>query len=200
MTDVLKKPVHLAILRPTQLEKLAEAGVVRKTEFGLDPNKALLNLPKEASTTPKLSVVAPNQIAKQQRLQIRLRVLHQSIPPASPTPPCDSCRTAACCHVFLVNITKDEYESGLYGDAAVKITPEISEQLKSTMLMPMVLGAPIGSEATTHYLEGKIGEPCPFLRADKKCGIYDIRPATCRSYSCVGDPRITDKMRISLEE
>lgn len=208
--DVLKKPVHIAVLKPTHLEKLAEAGKISATPFGVSPKPANIPLPKpEVEKTgalglPKLlkQQVTSSDLVKRNKQQLKLRVLHESIPPIpkDKIPPCSSCKTAACCRAFAVNITQLEYESGVYGDAAIKLTPEIYEQLKSKFLTTAVIGAPLTQLTKTgYYLEGKIGEPCPFLTADQKCGIYDIRPVTCRAYTCAEDPRITDGMRSGEE-
>lgn len=208
--DVLKKPVHVAVLKPTHLETLAEAGKISATPFGISPKSSNVPLPKpvvekpRAFGLPKLEKqqVMSSDLLKKNKLRIKLKVLHESVPPVpkDKIPPCSSCKTAACCRAFVVNISQIEYDSGVYGDAAVKLTPEIYEQLKSRFVAPAVLGAPVtNTHKDSYYLEGKIGEPCPFLTADQKCGIYDVRPVTCRAYTCAGDTRITDGMRSGEE-
>jgi len=201
--DVLKKPVHVALLRPTHLDELAQDKRIEKTQFGVDPNVPAQPLPVKTSMMPKFGLpTTSHNPAKAAKARVRLKVLHDTVAPIpeDKTPPCDTCKTAACCHVFVVNITEVEYESGLYGDAAVKFTPEIFEQLRSRLILPQMLTAPRPTKAAAAYfLEGKIGEPCPFLMENKRCGIYDIRPRTCRQYTCVGDPRITEGMRQGTE-
>lgn len=202
--DVLKKPVHLALLRPTQLEKLAIEGRVEATPFGIDPRVEAQPLPVEQKEKPfKVTLPKAPNYTKAAKKQVQLRVLHDRVPPipADKQPPCSTCKTSACCYVFVVNIDELEYESGLYGDAAVKITPEMFNQLRSRFVLPQMVTAPrpTATDRPSYYLEGKIGEPCPFLTEDKKCGIYDIRPKTCRVYTCVGDPRITEGMRQGTE-
>lgn len=209
--DVLKKPVHIAVLKPTHLEKLADAGKISATPFGVSPKSSNISLPKlEVEKTgalglPKLlkqQITSSGNLVKQNKQHLKLRVLHDSVPPIpkDKIPPCSSCKTAACCRAFVVNITQLEYESGMYGDAAIKLTPEIHDQLKSRFIMPAVIGAPITkTDRNAYYLEGKIGDPCPFLTAEQRCGIYEFRPVTCRAYTCAEDPRITDGMRSGTE-
>lgn len=199
MSDVLKKPVHIALLRPTQLDKLAAQDRVTKTPFGLDPKNKLQPLPTEPKPE---KLVVPKSGLKAVKAQVRLKVLYNNLPsiPADKIPPCDTCKTAACCQVYVVNITEMEYDSGLFGDAAVKLTVDMYNQLHSKFMMLPMLTAPRQlNDNDAFYLEGKIGEPCPFLTPDKKCSIYDIRPKTCRVYTCVGDARITEGMRQGTE-
>jgi len=200
MSDILKKPVHVALLRQTHLEKLAAAKKIDQTPFGLNPNVEPQPLPKEVKEKPYQLPKLPN-IAKQVKTQLKLKVLHDRVPPIpeDKRPPCESCKTAACCRVFVVNIDPIEYESGLYGDAAVKITPEMFKQLNSRFLLASMVTAPRASDVDSYYLEGKLGDPCPFLDDNNRCGIYSIRPITCRVYSCVGDSRITEGMRQGTE-
>lgn len=192
MSDVLKKPVHVAVLKPTYMQQLAKEGKMPNTAFSLPtPNPQQLPGPEQAKV--KLGFQAPN-LVKRVQAKTKLRMVHDNVPPipADKQPPCDTCKTAACCRAFVVNITELEYESGIYGDAAVKLTPEISKQLRG---LPSLLTAPRSMTGNTYYLEGKMGEPCPFLTKDNKCGIYDIRPVTCRVYTCADDDRITEDMR-----
>lgn len=204
MSDILKKPVHLAILKPSHLQKLAEKGVFPVSEYA-KPTPEQPKLPSEPkkSNIPKIHRVAvpSSSYVKKAQIQGQLRVVHDSVPPISKDkqPPCDTCKTAACCRAFVVNITELEYESGIYGDAAVKITPEMSEQLNSKSVSTVMITAPRNIKETSYYLEGKIGEPCPFLGEDNRCTIYDIRPITCRVYTCVDDSRITEGMRQGTE-
>lgn len=209
--DVLKRPVHLAILKPTHIQNLASAGHIVATPFGMDPQTAAPPLPEpvvekvSALGLPKAlkqEIPSASSMLKKNKQHFKLRVIFDSTPPIpkEKTPPCSSCATAACCHAFVVNISQMEYESGLYGDAAIKLTPDIYNQLKSRFLAVQNLGTPVNSShKDTYFLDGKIGEPCPFLTEKKQCGIYDIRPVTCRTYTCVGDPRITEEMRAGTQ-
>lgn len=131
--------------------------------------------------------------------RLRLRVLNDRLPeiPEDKKPPCESCKAAPCCKAFLVELSKSEYESGLYEEYAVEITPEIEKQLHTQGLALTMLGSPVscGEGVSKYYLEGGIWDACPFLQEDNRCGIYENRPLTCRVYTCVGDKRITQEMR-----
>jgi Fe-S-cluster containining protein len=189
----------MAILKPTHIQKLAAENRLPPTPFGLSaPTSQPLPAEKEASKydIPKLQLPTTDLVKKSNK-QLRLRVYYDSLPPTpkEQQPPCESCKTSPCCVAFVVNISKEEYESGFYGDAAVKLTPEIYEQLKNKFLQSTVIGAPAYNEKNPYYLDAKVGDRCPFLTAENRCGIYEIRPATCRVYTCVSDPRITQEMR-----
>lgn len=199
--EALKKPVHIALLRPTQLERMAAEGKIPASQFGVDPAPSGQPLPVEQKVRP-FSLPKAENYTKLAKKQVQLRVLHDNVPaiPADKQPPCSTCKTATCCVVFVVNIEELEYESGVYGDSAVKLTPEMFQQLNSRFIRSQMITAPrqVGNQ-NGYYLEGKIGEPCPFLNEKAQCSIYDIRPKTCRTYSCVGDSRITEGMRQGTE-
>lgn len=205
--DVLNKPVHFAVLKPSYIQelKLQEGGVIKKT-----PEAA--ELPKQEKPKKKSKKFNPFQgvqfdkntksVTEQAKLRTHLRVLHDSYPPLPPeqVPPCDTCKASPCCSAFVVAITEDEYNSGLYGDYAVKLTQEQAKQVRGKMLLPITVTVPTvyNEEETQHFLEGRVGEPCPFLEGDGTntwCGIYEDRPLVCRAYTCVDDPRITQAMR-----
>lgn len=201
MREVLKKPVHLAILKESHIQKLAREGKLKDQPFALQsPEKVTL---PSSESRPRLTFNAPKgpDVVKQMRLRTHLRVIHDRVPPlpADNQPPCDTCKTAACCRAFVVHITKEEYESGLYGDAAIEITDEVRRQLppSSQNFLHMAIQMPNIAFDNQHnyFLEGLIGEPCKFLGKDNRCTIYDVRPVTCRQYSCIGDERITQEMR-----
>lgn len=199
MSEVLKKPVHLAILKPTHLQKLAAENRLPTTAYSVSvPEQP--DLPTEQVekpySVPKLNLPSTDLVKKSNK-QMRLRMYYDRIPlmPKEKVPPCETCKVAPCCTAFVVNITKDEYESGFYGDAAIELTLEIQKQLNNQFLQFSTLGVPTNNSKTSYFLESKIGEPCPFLTTENQCGIYDIRPATCRVYTCVGDDRITPSMR-----
>lgn len=202
---ILKKPVHLALLKPTQLDKMASQGKISSTKFGLDPNVEQMPLPVEQKerAVPKLDIPKMPNLAKAAKKQVQLKIFHDRIPPIAEDkkPPCQSCKTSACCYAFVVNITELEYESGVYGDAAIKLDADTFKQLRGRGLVLPMLTAPRRQpgDKPLYFLEGKIGEPCPFLTKENRCGIYDIRPRTCRVYSCVEDPRITEGLRQGTE-
>lgn len=200
MSDILKKPVHLAVLKPSHVQKLLAEGKLVDTRFGKSVAEKQ-PLPAQTNQLRARKLPQPTNFAKRVQHKTRLKVLYDNLPemPADQEPPCDTCKTAACCRAFVVNITEMEYESGVYGDVAVKLTPEISKQLRGSLLIPMLLTAPQAVHETSYFLEGKVGEPCPFLGEDSRCKIYDIRPMTCRTYTCVDDDRITEGMRSGEE-
>lgn len=193
-----KKHTHVALVKPTLLEKL-------KKEGRLTRSKTVVEMPvREEVIPPKSSMAtaAAHGAASQDKTKARtrLRILHDKAPTPTgdKTPPCDSCVTAVCCYAFLIYLTEDEYKSGLYGDYVVKLTPEVRRQLNNRASMQTLAGMShltrIIDNKDAFYLEGTISEPCPFLK-DSKCSIYEHRPYVCRVYSCVGDIRITEEMR-----
>ncbi len=211
-TDVLQKPVHVAILRPTHIQKLAKEGKLPQHLLSL-PTPETPKLPDGKQEPVKVQASYAGIAAqgaksrKETMIRTRLRVIHDNVPPLpkDKEPPCHECKTSACCYAFMVNITPEEYESGLYGEYAVKLTHTESENLgnsrfmkMATMHMPNVHTIQEGHPQ--YYLEGPVGQPCPMLQEDGKCGIYDKRPITCRVYTCVGDPRITQGMRDGTED
>lgn len=202
--ETLKKPVHVVLVKPSLIQSLVNRGRL-KDSMGDEPAK--LPVKKREPKYPKMQMpkmVSGKEVHKKQQTRVKLRVIHDSIksPSGDLTPPCGECKTAACCHAFVVSITKEEYESGLYGDDAVLITEEMQEQLNSLTIWASassLLMTNLGPDANKYVLEGLIGEPCPFLKEGTSCGIYGIRPVTCRVYTCVGDHRITQGMRDGTE-
>lgn len=204
MTDILKKPVHTALLPLTHIQSLQAQGKLPKNAVSLEAPSPV-NLPKqeEANNSPRLRLPksGANQVLKKDKIRTRLRIMHNKIPPLSKDkePPCETCTGAPCCKAFLVQLTEDEYESGLYANYAVKITEESREQLRfnigAFILSLDALPILYGSYNTVYYLEGAADYACPFLGENNKCTIYNDRPTVCRSYSCVGDSRITEEMR-----
>lgn len=195
MSDVLKKPVHAVLYKATALEQIAAEGRVPSSERPPLPKPAKKAAPEKFNP---LAGFKGNNLPKQQMQKVRLQVIHDSVPPLPPDkiPPCDTCKTVACCTAFLVEITDLEYESGYYGEHAIKIEAEAAKQLKSRGLLLTRYTDPVGNEDTPqYYLEGRTGTPCPFLQDDNRCGIYEHRPLTCRSYTCIDDPRITEAVR-----
>lgn len=206
--DVLKKPVHYILVKDTLLDRLRREGKLQGEHQAALLSPPRPKLPTEdkqhSSLISKVMVQSSaksGNIAKQSVLRTKLRVIHNNIPPIPPekAPPCDTCKTAACCRAFVVGIEKAEYESGLYGEYAIEVTDEMKKQLQAdSYLFPIAMNAPSlfdqrGDE--NHFLEGVVGTACPFLGTDMRCTIYEYRPITCRTYTCVGDERITQDMR-----
>ena len=88
-----------------------------------------------------------------------------------------------------MELTQLEYESGLYAPYAVKISEEVAKQLQAAGFITSI----VTTMGYSYVLEGPLNEMCPFF--DNGCTIYNNRPYTCRSYSCVNDPRITQEDR-----
>lgn len=141
---------------------------------------------------PKFNKLPITKVKEQDRIRVKLDMVYATLESPNPVPPCDTCETSACCYMFYVPITEEEYSSGRYEGVAVSVSPEAADQLESTHRLPKnplrVPGEPV------YYLEGVPGEPCPYLK-DNRCSIYAHRPLICRTYSCVNDPRITEDMR-----
>lgn len=203
--DVLKKPVHAVVLKPHHLQELQQqgklpgGGVVKQAPPAQPLPKEEKPKPKRYNPLAGFDMKAMTSPTKQAVKKTKLRVLHDNIPPIpkDKQPPCHECKTAACCRAFVVAISKEEYESGLYDPYAVELDPKYMKQLRGNVLLTATAASPVHhvKDKTEYYLEGQIGEPCPFLDENNQCSIYDNRPITCRVYTCVGDPRITQKMR-----
>ena len=202
MTDVLKKPVHPALLPLTHIQELHAKGKLPKNAVSLETQDSA-PLPKE--TTVKAARVAlpkigASELLRKEKKKSRLRVLHDQVHPIpkDKIPPCNTCTEAPCCKAFMVELTQDEYESGLYDQYAVKLTNEARDQLKyniGTVILSLNAVPLLLSNQDVYYLEGEAGQDCPFLDSSNRCTIYDDRPFVCRSYTCVGDSRITEQMR-----
>lgn len=200
MTDILKKPVHSVLIPITHIERLQNAGKLPKNAVSIDTEHAELPTEKQEKPArvqiPKIETV---KAPKQQKLRTRLKVLHQALPefPEEVKPPCNTCKASPCCKAFLVELTQEEYDSGLYDQYAVKLPKESKEQLRynfTMFLSTVTVASALQEDRDSYYLEGKIGEDCPFLK-NNRCSIYEDRPIVCRLYTCVGDPRITEEMR-----
>tara|TARA_R100001244_G_scaffold36778_2_gene33641 strand:- start:18191 stop:18835 length:645 start_codon:yes stop_codon:yes gene_type:complete len=197
-----KQPVHEALYRPTLLDTLTKEGRLDQDAPFSIKTPAKVQLPKkERSPVAKfnpLSALSKVSVPKNTRsmaLRTRLRVLYDTIPPLEPekVPDCSSC-SGACCRIFLVFLTQEEYESGFYGDAAVRVTEESARQL--TQSYPALAAAiKHSSTGAVYLLEGPEGVVCPFLSETNSCGIYEDRPLVCRTYTCVDDLRVTEEMK-----
>jgi Fe-S-cluster containining protein len=202
--DVLKKPVHAVVLKPHHLQelhrkgKLPSSGAVRSLPPQQTLPKAKKPVKKRYNPLAGFDMKSVAKPARDAMRKTRLTVLHNSLPslPQNLQPPCTECKTSACCIAFVVSITKDEYESGYYEPYAVELDPQYMKQIKGSVLLPSTATSPVHgiTDEAEYYLEGRLGEPCPFLE-NNRCSIYDQRPITCRIYTCVGDKRITQAMR-----
>lgn len=196
--DVTKRPVHDVLTQQTHVGALQRRFGAQTASIPLPEEQPLPKAPKgpERQRIERPVMGGTGAMMKQDSLKRKLLVFYDALPvPAYPkekTPPCESCKTSACCSSFMVNLRKEEYESGLYAPYAVKFTPEAIKQLKGFKPWNSLVTK---DDKNVYAIEGTPGEPCPFLGEDYKCGIYDVRPLTCREYTCVGDARITDAIR-----
>lgn len=203
MSDILKKPVHPVLTKTTVLEKLDHANKLTGTSVSLpQPNKFSLPIEKrEVRSRLGTKVTREKPVSYKIRAKHKLQVIYDRLPPLPKDlePDCKSCKTSACCVAFVVPLTKMEYESGIYGDNAAKITKEAADQLKDTSAYRwslLKMGGVLRQDKDTYYfLEGSMGMKCPYLGDSGGCTIYEDRPFTCRTYTCVGDDRITDDIR-----
>lgn len=194
-----KSKVHPILYKPTELQKLAAKKPLLENAVSLHPSE-IPSLPA-SENKPKTYITGTRAIspAHKIRARVKLQVLYDRIPPLAPerVPDCQACVSKACCKSFMVELTKDEYESGIY-DYAVKFTKESIDQLKFNNMRKYSLmqAASIFSSGrdTQYFLEGSIGRACPYLD-ETGCTIYADRPMVCRSYTCKGDTRITDAIR-----
>ncbi len=182
---------HHSFKKPTSIDRIAALtmpGVPRNIVVPPEPEPKI-----QRPTIQKFNKPQPiTKVHVQDRLRVKLDMFYSTLPSPNPSPPCETCETSACCSLFFVPITEEEYTSGRYEGVAVKVTSEAAEQLEASHRLPRnplrVDGAP------AYYLEGVPGEPCPYLK-NNRCSIYAQRPMICRTYSCVGDARITEEMR-----
>lgn len=80
---------------------------------------------------------------------------------------------AACCRNWVINLTFDEYVSGLY-EAIVRLSH--SEDTDSA-------GNVIGDYETFEVRQG-IDGACIYLDDNCQCRIYENRPRVCREFTC----------------
>lgn len=92
---------------------------------------------------------------------------------------CKTCTTAGCCYQ-LVTITIYE---------AIPIARKLRREGKSTVEYRQELRA-IGEEMegmpNDHWFN--LLRPCVFLTPDKRCSIYEVRPAPCSTHAVVNSP------------
>lgn len=190
MTD---KKIHIALLKPVTKPSNTFVNHEYVAEVP-DPEKGAKKAPEAAYKT--LSRAA-NRERKKQAKRTKLRVIHSRIKPPENAAPCDTCVTSACCSAFVIQLTPEEYESGLYAENAVELTAKDAANIQGNLSRFSTLSFPHMSQVhgKVYYLEGTLGTACPFLASDNKCSIYDDRPIVCRTYSCMDDPRLTQEHR-----
>jgi uncharacterized protein len=90
----------------------------------------------------------------------------------------DCTRCANCCKTLVIQFNREDIERIA---ARVNLSPEdfIAKYLE-----------PIEEEVGCY---GTRQQPCPFLGADDRCTIYEIRPADCRDYPFTDKPEFTSR-------
>jgi Fe-S-cluster containining protein len=80
---------------------------------------------------------------------------------------CNGC--GLCCRLFLINLSKEEYESGIY-----------------TTVFPKGISPDKFSEAQNcgAILLAKKEDDCCIYLEDNKCSIHANRPKVCRAFFC----------------
>lgn len=202
MNDILKKPVHPVVYNYTELEKLSHSKELLKTSVSLEQYRRA-DMPVEIKQPRSLIKHKDVKLSTLQktRARVKLKVIYDSPKlklPKEAIPDCKNCKTQACCVAFIVQLTPLEYDSGIFGDKAIKITREAAEQLKNSNVLyysMMQLGGVLDKDRNEFYfLEGSVGRACPYL-GDNGCTIYNDRPLTCRGYTCTYDERITQEIK-----
>ena len=90
---------------------------------------------------------------------------------------CLSC--GLCCHLFLVNLTEEEYRSGKYKTQLRKFGP--IENFREA------------AACGANILEQKKDGSCVYLRKNK-CSIHKTRPRVCQAFFCTSKIKRFKKM------
>lgn len=90
---------------------------------------------------------------------------------------CDQC--GVCCTLFLINLSKKEYYTGLYKTELEKFG--LIENFK------------LASECGANIIKQKKDGSCYYLKKNK-CSIHKIRPNVCREFFCVTKSKKFKKM------
>ncbi|MBU0628298.1 MAG: YkgJ family cysteine cluster protein [Nanoarchaeota archaeon] len=92
-------------------------------------------------------------------------------------------RCGACCKLFIVDLTKQEYLSGKY-DTMIK---EPTDNFKQADM------------AGANILAQKDDKSCIYLE-NNTCTIYNKRPKTCREFSCSSKKNKYTELRKIIKE
>ena len=84
------------------------------------------------------------------------------------------CKTARCHAACCYNIPFEQNELVRYADRVVT---------------PWLYTMPVGPATVPVTDRDPMKNRCPFLRADCRCNIYDVRPAICRKYGEIPELR-----------
>ncbi len=95
---------------------------------------------------------------------------------------CSEC--GVCCKLFLINLTEEEYRSGKY-KTQFEMFGSVEDFDEAEM-------------CAANIIEQKDDRSCIYLK-DAKCSIHEIRPQSCRNFSCKskdkGFKTMIDKIR-----
>lgn len=205
MSDVRKKPVNPVLHKKTPYDEIRETRKLTHSVVSL-PDAIQQPLPTEPASR-KFKVVKDTRLldaAKRrtkpanQKLIHRLKVVQAQLPVAKAD--CASCSSSPCCYRYPTFLTPEEYRTGLYGDNAIELTPEILDQFRHVTHLYIYLpylAYFYGSPASySHFvLKKREDGGCVYLDKHNKCSIYSQRPLSCRLYTCDGDPAITQEMK-----
>jgi len=96
---------------------------------------------------------------------------------------CSQC--GLCCRLFLINLSKEEYQSGKY-----------KTQFEELGLIDNFCRA---SACGANTLKQKKDGSCIYTKANK-CSIHKIRPQVCREFFCTSKLKKFRKMIDQIEE
>lgn len=89
---------------------------------------------------------------------------------------CEVCRPyceAACCHIYkFVGLSEEEAKSGLY------------QYIEETPGCDCITCTEMREAGVRYSLTKNPDHSCVNLDENNLCGIYEIRPQTCRTYNC----------------
>jgi len=93
-----------------------------------------------------------------------------------------------CCHHFPMSVEPFEL---IHLYAGLRERADFAELLESCFVRVRRFGALQDGEDEEALLHSYFSQrlPCPFIRASGDCGIYALRPLTCRMYFSHTDPR-----------
>ena len=112
-------------------------------------------------------------------IQHAFLIIRQTIHMKSAQNECRQC--GACCRLFLINLTKEEYDSGRYR-AMFREFNHFSDFRKA-------------EECGANLLEQKDDGSCIYLEGNR-CAIHATRPRVCREFFCgSNEPRFQEMIK-----
>lgn len=170
------KPVHPVLYKETGIQKTVRDRGLGEGKYHL-PMLPMAKLPR--AKTNRVGFTLPKDNLQRKAItRSAVHEWHKKLHTAEPLPPCGTCKTAVCCRAKVINITKEEHESGLYDSIEMPVS--------------MLTGV---NKNLQFILAKELDEPCPYLGDHNECTIYETRPGVCRVYSCLNDTNITPEMR-----